>query len=236
MKFAEETVVSLGKKFEAIADCLTEKGRRLWSASEALSYGHGGVSLVNKATNISRTTIHQGIKEIQNKSRKTKQGIRKKGGGRKKAKDIQPKLLSDLNKLIEPSSRGDPESPLRWTCKSTRNLAKELKMSGHKISYVTVATLLHELDYSLQANKKTLEGFQHADRDLQFKYINKSVLNLHERGRPTISVDTKKLKTPQNFKNAVSYRSSSSIRYDRCVFHCRILVKVYLIKSPQRLL
>ncbi len=194
-------IVLVRRKFEAIIDCLTEKGRRLWAAAEALSYGHGGILLVNKATNISRTTIRQGIKEIQDSKVSEESGIRKSGGGRKKAKDVQSDLIDNLNKLIEPTTRGDPESPLRWTCKSTRNLAKELKRTGNNVSNVTVANLLHELDYSLQVNKKALEGSQHADRDLQFKYINSSILNLQIVGFPTISVDTKKKKNIGEYKN-----------------------------------
>ena len=172
MKVTEELIDAVEKKFAAIADCLTEKGRRLWSAAEALSYGHGGVLLVSKATNISRTTIYQGIKEIQHDSLLGKQGVRTRGGGRKNLKSIQPDLVKNLNALVEPTSRGDPESPLRWTCKSTRKLANELNAKGYHVSHMTVATLLQELDYSLQANKKTLEGSQHEDRDAQFNYIN----------------------------------------------------------------
>jgi hypothetical protein len=201
MKVSEEMIIAVKRKFEAVADCLTEKGRRLWTAAEALSYGHGGILLVNKATNISRTTIHQGIKEIQNTTSSKISGIRKSGGGRKKAKDTQPDLIDNLNKLIDPTTRGDPESPLRWTCKSTRNLAKELKRTGNDVSNVTVANLLHELDYSLQVNKKSLEGSQHADRDSQFRYINSSVLNLQTTGQPTISVDTKKKENIGQYKN-----------------------------------
>ena len=192
MKITENMIRSVREKFQAVADCLTEKGRRLWTAAEALSYGHGGVFLVNKATDISRTTIHQGIKEIQNVSLIKQSGIRKKGGGRKKAVDKQSNLIDNLNKLIDPTTRGDPESSLRWTCKSTRNLAKELKKLGNDVSNVTVANLLHELEYSLQVNKKSLEGAQNTDRDEQFRYINSSVMNLQKSGSPTISVDTKK--------------------------------------------
>ena len=180
---------------------MTEKGRRLWSAAEALSYGHGGVLLVSKATNISRTTIHQGIKEIQNDASPDKRGVRSCGGGRKNLMTLQPDLIEHLNALVEPTSRGDPESPLRWTCKSTRKLASELNLQGYPVSHMTVATLLQELDYSLQANKKTLEGSQHEDRDAQFNYINMSVLTLQKNGQPTISVDTKKKELIGEYKN-----------------------------------
>ena len=191
MKITDDILACEERKFAAIKDCLTEKGRRLWSAAEAISYGRGGVFLVHKATNISRTTIYQGIKEIQTESL-VLSGIRSKGAGRKKAKALQENLINNLNALIDPTTRGDPESPLRWTCKSTRNLANELKAQGNNVSHMTVATLLRELDYSLQANKKTLEGSQNEDRDAQFKFINSSVLTLHSKGQPTISVDTKK--------------------------------------------
>ena len=200
MKITDELINSVREKYGAIADCLTEKGCRLWSAAEALSYGRGGVLLVNKATFISRTTIYQGIKEIQSPSF-SNVGIRRKGGGRKKAIDIQKDLLGNLNNLIEPTSRGDPESPLRWTCKSTRNLAKELEKEGFKVSHTTVAMLLIDLNYSLQANKKTLEGSQHEDRNAQFQYINSSVLRLQGLGQPTVSVDTKKKEIIGNYKN-----------------------------------
>ena len=202
MKVTDELVDAVEKKFSAIADCLTEKGRRLWSAAEALSYGHGGVLLVSKATNISRTTIYQGIKEIQRETFSGKQGVRTRGGGRKNLKSTQPDLVENLNALVEPTSRGDPESPLRWTCKSTRKLANELNAKGYHVSHMTVATLLQELDYSLQANKKTLEGSQHEDRDAQFNYINTSVVKLQKEGQPKISVDTKKKELIGEYKNA----------------------------------
>lgn len=201
MKITDELIDCVEKKFTAIADCLTEKGRRLWSAAEALSYGRGGVLLVSKATNISRTTIYQGIKEIQHESLPGKQGVRTRGGGRKNLKLTQPDLVENLNALVEPTSRGDPESPLRWTCKSTRKLANELNAKGNHVSHMTVATLLQELDYSLQANKKTLEGSQHEDRDAQFNYINTSVLKFQKEGQPTISVDTKKKELIGEYKN-----------------------------------
>lgn len=200
MKITDDLLASEKSKFEAIKDCLTEKGRRLWSAAEALSFGQKGVLLVHKATNISRTTIYQGIKEIKT-DQSLSSGIRNKGSGRKKLKNTQENLLNNLNALIDPTTRGDPESPLRWTCKSTRNLANELKTQGNDVSHMTVARLLRELDYSLQVNKKTLEGTQHEDRDAQFKYINSSVLTLQGNNQPTISVDTKKKEIIGPYKN-----------------------------------
>jgi transposase len=189
-------------KYQALNDCLTEKGKRLWAAAEALSYGHGGVRLVSQATHLARSTIHRGVKEIQSEAIQKIKGIRKSGGGRKKASAKQEKLISALDALVEPTSRGDPESPLRWICKSTRNLANELKNQGYEIEYRTIANLLHELDYSLQSNKKTLEGASHIDRNAQFLYINESVIKLQRDRQPTISVDTKKKENVGNYKNS----------------------------------
>lgn len=202
MKITETMLSTVRRKWELISDCLNEKGRRLWGAAEALSYGHGGVKLVYKATGISRRAIHRGIHEVREPKQASKPGrVRKKGGGRRKIKDTQPQVTKDLNELIEPVTRGDPEAPLQWICKSTRNLAKDLNRQGHTICYKTVASLLHELGYSLQSNKKTLEGKSHEDRNAQFHYINTSVLNCQERGQPTISVDTKKKENIGNYKN-----------------------------------
>ncbi len=159
---------SIARKYAALTDCLTEKGKRLWAAAESLSYGRGGILLVSKATSIARSTIHRGIKEIQKGSTLTEKGIRKTGGGRKKISEKQEKLVKSLDELVEPTSRGDPESALRWTCKSTRNLEEELKHQGYQVGYRTIAHLLHELEYSLQSNRKTLEGASHIDRNAQF--------------------------------------------------------------------
>jgi len=189
------------RKYEVLNDCLTEKGKRLWAAAESLSYDHGGVLLISQATGLARSTIHRGIKEIQKGKISSKKGVRKPGGGRKKASQKQAELLSALDALVEPSSRGDPESCLRWTCKSTRNLANELKKQGYEVGYRTIANLLHELEYSLQSNKKTLEGASHVDRNAQFYYISDSVTKLQNDGQPTISVDTKKKENIGNYKN-----------------------------------
>lgn len=188
------------RKYETISPCLNEKGHRLWAAAEALSYDYGGISLVSRATGLSRTTIHQGIKEIQD-SLPTSKTARKSGGGRKKKSTKQPDLIKALDDLVEPTAKGDPMVPLRWTSKSTRNLADDLKAKGYVVGHVTVATLLHELDYSLQVNKKTLEKSSHADRDAQFHYINDSIISMHRRNQPTISVDTKKKEIIGAYKN-----------------------------------
>ena len=189
------------RKYAALNDCLTEKGKRLWAAAESLSYGHGGTLLVSQATNIARSTIHRGIKEIQKGNTSSEKKIRRTGGGRKKSSEKQTKLIGALDALVEPTSRGDPESPLRWTCKSTRNLAKELTAQGYAVGYRTTASLLHELEYSLQSNKKTPEGASHVDRNTQFEYINESIGRLQKIGQPTISVDTKKKENIGNYKN-----------------------------------
>lgn len=200
VKFSFKECEIVARKYQMLSDCLTEKGKRLWAAAESLSYGHGGIFLVSQATKLARSTIHRGIKEIQDETSKSK-GIRKSGGGRKKSSLKQDRLIKALDALVEPTSRGDPESPLRWTCKSTRNLANELKRQGYEIGYRTTAALLHELEYSLQSNKKTLEGASHEDRNAQFCYINTSVTRLQGDGQPTISVDTKKKENIGNYKN-----------------------------------
>jgi len=199
MQVSYEEIEAVRYKYEIVKDCLTEKGRRLWAAAEALSYGHGGVVLVSQATRIARTTIHRGIEQI--KDPVTKSGIRKLGGGRKKISATQTELLETLDHLVEPTSRGDPESLLRWSCKSTRNLTKALQMQGYSVSHATVGTLLKGLGYSLQANKKTLEGSSHPERDAQFQYINASAGILQSKNQPVISVDTKKKEIVGNYKN-----------------------------------
>jgi transposase len=187
------------EKYSAIHDCLNEKGRRLWAAVEAQSYGHGGVSLVCRAIGISNATIHKGLKEL--KLPIIGHRVRKNGGGRKREQDRQPGLLEALDKLVDPYSKGSPETPLKWTTKSIRNLTEALKLQGFSLSRTTTGNLLHELGYSLQANKKTLEGSSHQDRDAQFIYINDSVKTMHSVTQPAISVDTKKKENIGNYKN-----------------------------------
>ena len=201
MKISAAHVNLVKRKYDAIADCLTEKGRRLWAASEAISLKYGGVRLVSIATKMSRTTIHQGIKEIQDSSSSTHGRLRKKGGGRKAAKVKQPGLLKALDGLVEPTAKGNPMTPLRWTSKSVRNLAQDLEKQGFKVSRQTVSTLLHELEYSLQVNKKSLEKASHNDRNEQFQYISDSVCKMQKNNSPTISVDTKKKELIGSYKN-----------------------------------
>jgi len=189
------------RKFEALEGCLTEKGRRLWAAAEATSYGRGGINLVCRATGISNATVQNGVKELKDPTLSTSKRVRHIGGGRKKASSTNRGLRKTLKTLVESTTKGDPESPLLWTSKSVRNLQAELERQGYKISHATVATLLHEYGYSLQINKKSLEGSSHVDRDAQFHYMNNSIINLQKRAEPVISVDTKKKENLGNFKN-----------------------------------
>jgi hypothetical protein len=165
-------VVALAEKFERIRPHLNEAGLRLWAANEALSLGYGGVSEVSRATELSRTTIHAGIAELENAAVAHESNrIRRSGGGRKKLTDKDAGLLGALNKLVDPAARGDPESPLRWTSKSTTKLARD-STSGHPVSQRTVCDLLTGEGYSLQSVRKTREGAQHPDRDAQFQFLN----------------------------------------------------------------
>jgi transposase len=175
--------------------------RRLVAASESLTIGFGGTSEVSRQTGVSRRAIIQGIKELDETPSAAVGRVRRAGGGRKKTVDKDPSLKADLERLVDPVTRGDPESPLRWTCKSVRKLSEELKRLGHQTSHRMVAELLHELGYSLQANRKTLEGSNHADRDQQFQHINQQVTQLLGRRQPVISVDTKKKELVGDFKN-----------------------------------
>jgi transposase len=192
-------IEEIRKKYVCISFCLNELGRRLWAATEAKALGYGGVSIVMGATGLSSATIARGLKELENQDKIDKTRIRKAGGGRKGFKGTQVKEV--LDKLVEPTSRGDPENPLRWTSKSVRNLAAELSEQGYNISFRTVSSLLKELGYSLQSNKKTRDGESHRDRDAQFAYINQTVSKAIELGQPAISVDTKKKENVGNFKN-----------------------------------
>ena len=190
-------------RFELLDPHLDEKTRRLTAAAEAEAIGFGGISAVARATGFSRIRIRRGIQELKAGSGpQTESGrIRRPGGGRKKTVDTDPTLKADLEKLVQPTERGEPDSPLRWTCKSVRRLAKELKVMGHQTSHRMVAELLHELGYSLQANSKTLEGASHPDRDAQFENINRQAQAHLATSDPVISVDTKKKELVGAFKN-----------------------------------
>jgi Rhodopirellula transposase DDE domain len=193
------------KKYQRLCQAMDERARRLWAATEAESLGYGGVSIVSRATGLARNTISAGIDELDSlddPAHFDPPRIRRPGGGRKPLTDTDPSLLADLQALIDPVTRGDPMSPLRWITKSTRQLARVLGDKGHKVSHETVASLLHDLDFSLQANRKTLEGTNHPDRDAQFEFINHSILDFRARQLPAASVDTKKKENVGNYKNS----------------------------------
>ena len=194
------------EQFRQIRDSLDERGRREWAASEAMALGRGGIALVHRGTGIVPSTIGKGIRELRERSSgsvpaEPARRVRRPGGGRPRKVVEDPQVLGALEALVEPSARGDPESPLRWTCKSLRQLASELRRAGHQISHQTVSQLLKSLNFSLQANSKTLEGTQHADRDAQFRYINARTKKQLKAGNPAISVDTKKKELVGEFKN-----------------------------------
>lgn len=188
-------------KYTHLALEFDERGRRRWAAVEARSLGWGGIAAVSMATGISDRTIRTGIKELEGLDPLTPDRQRRNGGGRKSHQEVQPDLLASLDRLINPTTRGDPMSPLRWTCKSTRTLAAELCKQGYEVSPSTVRGLLVKLGYSLQANRKKREGKQHPDRDAQFRHINARVMRQKRCGEPAVSVDTKKKETLGNKKN-----------------------------------
>jgi Rhodopirellula transposase DDE domain len=199
-------VEAVRKKYELLQPIMNERMRRQWAGSEALSLPRGGVTIVSQATALSRTTIKAGIRELHNQvdlppEEVHPDRVRRSGGGRHPLILDDPTLIEDLEALVEPATRGDPQSSLRWTSKSTRKLADELNSEGHQVSHVSVAALLHDLDYSLQANRKTQEGKGHPDRDAQFRYIDKQVRAFQKEGQPVISVDSKKRELVGNFKN-----------------------------------
>jgi transposase len=182
-------------RFKKLEPFLDERLRRLMAASESLAFGFGGTSVVSRQTGVSRRAIIQGIKELDEKPDVQAGRVRRAGGGRKKTVDTDATLKADLERLVDPVTRGDPESRLLWTSKSVRKLAEE------RTSHRMVAELLHELGYSLQANRKTLEGSSHAERDQQFQHINQQVNQLLAEQQPVISVDTKKKELVGDFKN-----------------------------------
>jgi len=193
---------ALANKFEVLARVLDERTRRLVAAAEAEAMGFGGISAVAEASGLSRGTVIRGIAELKTATKPARgQRIRRRGAGRKRTVDQDATLKRDLEALVEPVTRGDPESALRWTCKSVRQLARELKRTGHRTSHRMVAELLHQMDYSLQANRKTLEGSTHPDRDAQFHHISGQIREFQVGRQPVISVDTKKKELVGNFKN-----------------------------------
>jgi len=192
----------IGTRFQMLSPFLNERTRRLAAAAEAAALGRGGISLVSRATGVSRRAIRSGLAQLCSPATARADRIRRAGGGRRKTVATDTTLKSDLERLIDPMTRGDPESPLRWTCKSVRKLAEELRGMGHATSRRMVAELLHELGYSLQANRKTFEGKGHPDRNAQFEHINAKVQAALKAGEPVISVDAKKKELVGDFKNA----------------------------------
>jgi len=201
------TIEQMHIRFKAIWSHLDEKGRRLWAASEAKAMGRGGLKVVHEVTGMSRSVISEGIRELAGERLLPEGRIRRAGAGRKLLKATDKSLLEDLKTLVESSTMGDPESPLLWTTQSLRSLAGHLQAKGHKIGYVTVGALLAEQSYSLQGNRKTLEGSSHPDRDAQFQFIAERAKANEDQGQPVISVDTKKKELVGLYKNAGrSYR------------------------------
>ena len=198
----QEQMEQVRARYLQVAATLDERGRRAVAASEALALGWGGVSAVSRATGLSRATIGLGIKELRGTVASAASGrVRRPGGGRKRTAAQDPAVVPALEQLVEPTTRGDPESPLRWTCKSVRKLAAELCRRGHQVSHQWVATTLQQLGYSLQANRKTREGGDHPDRDAQFAHINQTAAAFLAAGEPVISVDAKKKELVGDFKN-----------------------------------
>src|SRR5688572_8914504 len=206
-----EIIDAVRTKYQALRPLLDEKVRRRWAACEAMAIGWGGITAVAEATGLSRPTIRAGLAEVrggdapaaeEDQPGAERQRLRRVGGGRRRVTESDRTLLKDLQALLEASTRGDPQLPLLWTSKSTRHLAEALVQQGHHVSHHTVARLLDDLNYSLQANRKTMEGRSHPDRDAQFVHINKQVQAFQKRGQPVVSVDAKKKELIGDFKTA----------------------------------
>ena len=195
-------ISGIKKRFSILSGLLDERSRRLVAAAESLALGRGGISAVARATRMSRPVIRLGVGELEDPQTVVRGRVRRPGGGRKRIVESDSALVGDLEGLVEPATRGDPESPLRWTCKSVRRLAEELQRQGHVISYPVVAELLREQGYSLQGNRKSQEGDSHPDRNAQFEHINRKVKRFLASQQPVISVDTKKKELVGNFKNS----------------------------------
>ena len=201
----EEKIRHIKERYQALRPLLDERARRQWAAAEAKAYGWGGRLHVSKATGIASNTISKGIKELQERRRHPRRPLpprlRRKGAGRKRRESENPRIAPALERLLAPATRGNPASPLRWTCKSTYQLADELTRQGHPVRPSTVARLLKEAGYSLQGNRKAREGSKHPDRNAQFEHINAQTLAFMRQGQPVISVDTKKKELVGEFKN-----------------------------------
>jgi transposase len=197
----KDVIKKIKKKFDLASSHLNERTRRIWAAIEAKALGYGGITALSTATNLARSTIHIGLEELKSKKQIDVEKIRKPGGGRKNIAEKDKTILSDLEAILEPVTRGDPESVLRWTCKSTKQLANELNKKGYRVSDRKICDLLSDLGYSLQANRKTNEGKSHPDRDAQFLFIYKKVKSFQRAKQPVISVDTKKKELIGSYKN-----------------------------------
>jgi hypothetical protein len=194
------------QKFQALSPVMDERMRRQWAAAEASTLGWGGITVVSAATGLARNTIATGLRELEHRQAHPDDAVearlRSVGGGRKPLTEIDPGLLQALDALVDPVTRGHPESPLRWTSKSTRKLAEELRRQNHSVTDRTVAALLKQSGYSLQANRKSKEGSSHPDRNAQFEHISRQVIACQRRHQPVVSVDTKKKELVGEFKNA----------------------------------
>ena len=202
----EATIGKISAKYHSLAPFMDERMRRNWAASEVQACGWGGLRAVSRAIGMSPNTIQKGLSELALRAKypdaPVDPRVRRPGGGRKRQSDLDPELIGSLEGLVEPGTRGDPESLLRWTCKSTTNLAEELSQQGHPVSPRTVGRLLNAAGYSLQSNRKIKEGGSHPDRNAQFEYIHATALDFQQRGEPVISVNTKKKELVGPFKNA----------------------------------
>ena len=199
---SEETVSLLRQKYQALAPLMDERVLRRWAATEAQALGWGGTAAVAEATGLSRTTIRSGIAQLHSpRPEPSPERVRRPGGGRPRLTDRDPRLLDDLDRLLQPATLGDPMAPLLWTSKSTRNLADALVALGHEISHDSVGRALEDIGYRLQANRKTEDGDDHPDRDAQFEYINRCVRRFQRRHQPVVSVDAKKRELVGNYRN-----------------------------------
>ena len=196
-----ETTLLIREKYASISGELNERSRRIWAASEANSLGYGGITKVHKATNISRSTIHIGMKEIAQGFSRTLSGVRKKGSGRKTLESKNAELLKEIESIADVNSIGNPDNPLRWTTKSLRNITKAVNSKGIKVSYGKVRLLLKKSGFSLQSTRKRFEGKSHTDRDAQFQYINSTTIAFQGLGCPVVSVDAKKKELVGSFTN-----------------------------------
>jgi len=198
---SDAAIAIIQQKFHSLLPVMDERMRRHWAAAEAVALGWGGITAVSRATGIAINTIRTGIAELESGDNASSYYIRKPGAGRKRLTEYDPGLLADLEHIVDPATRGDPMAPLRWTCKSTRQLAKALNDRGHAVSHQTVAQLLDDLEYSLQGNRKAREMTSHPDRNAQFEHICRQVQAFQRRRQPVISVDTKKKELVGDFRN-----------------------------------